>query len=101
MYFSRAGIPAGGHGQNYASIWRGAWRHLGLYAYRPDALHRLSQTAPCALEETERLEQLRAMWLGMTIMIEPDEEAHGPDVDTADDLDKVAAILRSELSNET
>jgi 3-deoxy-manno-octulosonate cytidylyltransferase (CMP-KDO synthetase) len=98
MYFSRAGIPAGGHGQNHAIVWRGAWRHLGLYAYRPAALQRLSQTPPCALEETERLEQLRAMWLGMTIMIEVDEEAHGPDVDTADDLSKVAAILRNEFS---
>jgi 3-deoxy-manno-octulosonate cytidylyltransferase (CMP-KDO synthetase) len=96
MYFSRAGIPAGGHGQNQDSVWRGAWRHLGLYAYRPDALQRLSQTPPCALEETERLEQLRAMWLGMTIIIEADEAAHGPDVDTADDLVKVAAILRND-----
>ncbi len=98
MYFSRAGIPAGGHGQNQDIVWRGAWRHLGLYAYRPAALKRLSQTPACALEETERLEQLRAMWLGMTIMIEVDEEAHGPDVDTTTDLDKVAAILRSGLN---
>ena len=98
MYFSRAGIPASGHGQNHDIVWRGAWRHLGLYAYRPDALNFLSQASPCALEETERLEQLRAMWLGMTIMIEADEEAHGPDVDTADDLDKVAAILHNGLS---
>jgi len=93
MYFSRAGIPAGGHGQNQAIVWQGAWRHLGLYAYRPDDLKRLSQTLPCELEKTEQLEQLRAMWLGMTIMIEADEEAHGPDVDTASDLAKVAAIL--------
>jgi len=98
MYFSRAGIPAAGHGQSDDTVWRGAWRHLGLYAYRPDALTRLSQTPPCGLEETERLEQLRAMWLGMTIMIEADEEAHGPDVDTAADLEKVAAILRSGLN---
>ena len=99
MYFSRAGIPAGGHGQNHDIIWRGAWRHLGLYAYRPDALQYLSQASPCVLEDTERLEQLRAMWLGMTIMIEADEEAHGPDVDTAGDLHTVAAILHNEPSN--
>jgi 3-deoxy-manno-octulosonate cytidylyltransferase (CMP-KDO synthetase) len=98
MYFSRAGIPAGGHGQDQDVVWRGAWRHLGLYAYRSDALKRLSQTPPCVLEETERLEQLRAMWLGMTIMIEADEEAHGPDVDAAADLDKVAAILRGAIN---
>lgn len=96
MYFSRAGIPAGGHGQDQDIVWLGAWRHLGLYAYRPEALKYLSQTSPCALEETERLEQLRAMWLGMTIMIEADEEAHGPDVDTAEDLARVSAILRNQ-----
>lgn len=93
MYFSRAGIPAAGHGQSTQPVWANAWRHLGLYSYRPDALKILSQTAPCALEETERLEQLRAMWLGMAIMIEPDEQAHGPDVDTQEDLAKVAAIV--------
>jgi CMP-2-keto-3-deoxyoctulosonic acid synthetase len=38
------------------------------------------------------------MWLGMIIMIEPDEGAHGPDVDTAKDLARVAAILRDESS---
>jgi CMP-2-keto-3-deoxyoctulosonic acid synthetase len=35
------------------------------------------------------------MWLGMTILIEADVDAHGPDVDTAEDLIKVAAILRA------
>jgi len=96
MYFSRAPIPSGGHGQDQDNVWRQAWRHLGLYAYKIDPLRILSQTPPCLLEQTERLEQLRAMWLGMTIMIEPDEGAHGPDVDTAQDLARVAAILRDE-----
>lgn len=95
MYFSRASIPGSGHGQSPDIVWHRAWRHLGLYAYRADSLQVLSQTPPCALEETERLEQLRAMWLGMTILIEVDVDAHGPDVDTAEDLAKVAAILRA------
>jgi 3-deoxy-manno-octulosonate cytidylyltransferase (CMP-KDO synthetase) len=96
LYFSRAGIPAGSHGSDAEVIWRLAWRHLGLYAYRPAALTLLSQTPPCAIEETERLEQLRALWLGMTIMVEADAEVHGPDVDTEADLAKVAAIMRAE-----
>jgi CMP-2-keto-3-deoxyoctulosonic acid synthetase len=47
------------------------------------------------LEETERLEQLRALWLGMTIMIEADAAALGPDVDTEEDLRKVAGLLQN------
>jgi 3-deoxy-manno-octulosonate cytidylyltransferase (CMP-KDO synthetase) len=91
IYFSRAPIPAGGHGSDPA--WQHAWRHLGLYAYRPVALQRLSKTDPCQLEQLERLEQLRAIWLGMEIKIAVDTEAHGPDVDTASDLEKVEVLL--------
>ena|GEM_PF-23326 len=91
IYFSRAPIPAGGHGSE--SVWELAWRHLGLYAYRPFALQRLSAAEPCQLEQLERLEQLRAIWLGMEIKIAVDEEAHGPDVDTADDLLKVEELM--------
>ena len=91
IYFSRAPIPAGGHGSD--SAWEFAWRHLGLYAYRPFALQRLSASEPCQLEQLERLEQLRAIWLGMEIKIAVDEEAHGPDVDTADDLLKVEELM--------
>lgn len=93
LYFSRAPIPAGGHGTAAGVAWQSAWRHLGLYAYRPGALQKLTHTPPCALEQLEKLEQLRAMWLGMSIMIAVDEQAHGPDVDTAADLQKVAALL--------
>jgi len=94
IYFSRAPIPASGHGSD--SAWEIAWRHLGLYAYRPFALQRLSSAAPCELEEVERLEQLRAIWLGMEIKIAVDEEAHGPDVDTAEDLLKVEALIAAQ-----
>jgi len=91
IYFSRSPIPAGGHGTD--SVWQQSFRHLGLYAYRPFALQRLSAADPCQLEQIERLEQLRAIWLGMEIKIAVDEEVHGPDVDTANDLEKVAALL--------
>jgi 3-deoxy-manno-octulosonate cytidylyltransferase (CMP-KDO synthetase) len=92
-YFSRSPIPAQAHGANDQPAWHHAYRHLGLYAYRADALQTLSQTAPCAQEQLERLEQLRALWLGMEIRIAEDPQAHGPDVDTAADLERVAALL--------
>ncbi|MBT8421643.1 MAG: 3-deoxy-manno-octulosonate cytidylyltransferase [Gammaproteobacteria bacterium] len=93
LYFSRAAIPAAGHGFVAADALPLAHRHLGLYAYRVAALRTLSAAPPCALEQLERLEQLRAMWLGMEIRVAVDETAHGPDVDTAEDLAKVAALL--------
>jgi 3-deoxy-manno-octulosonate cytidylyltransferase (CMP-KDO synthetase) len=95
LYFSRAPIPASGHGTD--SAWGSAWRHLGLYAYRASVLQRLSSTEPCQLEQVERLEQLRAMWLGMKISIAVDEEIHGPDVDTKRDLRKVEELMASRL----
>jgi 3-deoxy-manno-octulosonate cytidylyltransferase (CMP-KDO synthetase) len=94
LYFSRAPIPAAGHGN---SVPLGlAYRHLGLYAYRVSALHELGAAGPCALENAERLEQLRALWLGLEIRVSIDGAAHGPDVDTAEDLARVSEFLRSE-----
>lgn len=93
LYFSRAPIPSHGHSQTGDGGSFG-FRHLGLYGYRTGALLKLSSTEPCALELTERLEQLRALWLGMDIRIAVDEAALAPDVDTPDDVAKVEALLR-------
>jgi 3-deoxy-manno-octulosonate cytidylyltransferase (CMP-KDO synthetase) len=93
LYFSRAPIPATGHGSEAAVPGKLGWRHLGLYGYRVNALETLSSTPPCELELTERLEQLRALWLGMSILIAVDESADAPDVDTVDDLQKVEDLL--------
>ena len=48
----------------------------------------------------ERLEQLRAMWLGMQIVITVDEQAHGPDVDTAEDLQAVEQLINANLKSD-
>ena len=45
------------------------------------------------LEQTEKLEQLRALWLGMEIRVAVAPEAHGPDVDTPEDLAAAANYL--------
>jgi 3-deoxy-manno-octulosonate cytidylyltransferase (CMP-KDO synthetase) len=95
LYFSRAPIPAAGHNRDNQHAWQSSWRHLGLYGYRVKSLQQLSSTPPCELELTERLEQLRAMWLGMHIQVAIDDAAHGPDVDTEDDLLRVADLLQA------
>jgi 3-deoxy-manno-octulosonate cytidylyltransferase (CMP-KDO synthetase) len=92
LYFSRAPIPAAGHGAPAPT----AWRHLGLYAYRVAALEALAAARPCELEQSEKLEQLRALWLGYEIRIAPALAASGPDVDTPEDLPPVAALLAAE-----
>ena len=79
LYFSRAPIPFAAHG---GTSLPNAWRHLGIYAYRVGDLERLSRAQPCYLETVEKLEQLRALWLGMDIRVEVAAETHGPDIDT-------------------
>jgi 3-deoxy-manno-octulosonate cytidylyltransferase (CMP-KDO synthetase) len=43
------------------------WRHIGLYGYRRDALDRFAAAPPSPLERREKLEQLRALELGLSI----------------------------------
>ena len=58
-----------------------------------DALRDLTRTAPCELEMSEKLEQLRAMWLGMEIRVAVAAEPLGPDVDTPEDLAAAEAFI--------
>jgi 3-deoxy-manno-octulosonate cytidylyltransferase (CMP-KDO synthetase) len=64
-------------------------RHIGLYAYRASTLLRLSQTAPAPIELAESLEQLRALWLGLSIQVAIVPERPAAGVDTASDLVRV------------
>ncbi|KPJ81055.1 MAG: 3-deoxy-manno-octulosonate cytidylyltransferase [Gammaproteobacteria bacterium SG8_30] len=98
LYFSRApipwhreGAPAGVASQQE---FAGAWRHLGLYAYRVGALKRLAAAEPAPLELIEKLEQLRALYLGMVITVGEAVERPAPGVDTPQDLERVRAMLR-------
>ena len=91
LYFSRSPIPAAGHGDHVAAVE--SWRHLGIYAYRVAALVTLTGTGPCYLEKIEKLEQLRALWLGMEIRVGIARESLGPDVDTPEDLEAAARFL--------
>lgn len=95
LYFSRAPIPATARGAIAAPQ---VWRHIGLYAYRVRDLLALSAAGPCDLEEAEKLEQLRALWLGMEIRVAVAAEAHGPDVDTPEDVAVVTQALRAGAS---
>jgi 3-deoxy-manno-octulosonate cytidylyltransferase (CMP-KDO synthetase) len=71
----------------------GAWRHIGIYAYRVRGLLQFSSWPPTALEEAERLEQLRALEHGMRIHLAALSEAPPAGVDTPEDLQRVRAAL--------
>jgi 3-deoxy-manno-octulosonate cytidylyltransferase (CMP-KDO synthetase) len=92
LYFSRAAVP---FARDFASVsmamnagvrWH---RHLGLYAYRKGSLDRFSRAQPTALEQAERLEQLRFLETGGRIAIARACRAIPGGVDTAEDLEKV------------
>ena len=91
LYFSRATIPFDRDQKSSAPVPR--WKHLGLYAYRKDALERFPTLPERGLEETERLEQLRFLENGLSIYVERTEyDTIG--VDTEEDLKRVEALLR-------
>jgi 3-deoxy-manno-octulosonate cytidylyltransferase (CMP-KDO synthetase) len=97
LLFSRAPIPWS-RDTAHAGIasqrgYAGARRHLGIYAYRVAALHRIAALRPTQLEQTEKLEQLRALEHGMDIRVGDASTAPGPDVNTAEDLARVGALL--------
>lgn len=96
LYFSRAPIPAAGHGAPAAAsraLFPASYRHVGLYAYRAGALQVIAASPPCDLEQSENLEQLRALWLGLEIRVGVVESGLGPDVDTPEDLARAAAYI--------
>ena len=83
LYFTRATAPYG-EGPLF--------HHIGLYAYRRQALARFVALAPSPLERREKLEQLRALEAGMRI----DAMIVGGvplGVDTPEDLERARALL--------
>ncbi len=64
LYFSKAVIPHLRH-EGHAPVYR----HIGLYGYRKAALTHYIDLAPSPLEQTEGLEQLRALENGMTVRV--------------------------------
>ncbi len=71
-----------------------ALRHVGLYAYRAAFLARFPSLPRPAIEEHEKLEQLRALVQGIGIAVLQLASALPPGVDTADDLQRVRAMIQ-------
>lgn len=83
LYFTRTKAPSG-EGP--------LLHHIGIYAYKRAALERFVASPPSALEKRERLEQLRALALGLRIDVAVvDTVPLG--VDTPGDLDRARKVL--------
>ena len=90
LYFSRATIPFDRDATGFAEYRK----HLGIYAYRKDALERFAALPPSPLEKLEKLEQLRMLENGIDIYV-ADAPRDTIGVDTEDDLARAEALLRS------
>lgn len=82
LYFSRAQVPYGGP----------FYHHVGVYAYKFEALEKFVSLEASSLEKSERLEQLRALENGMSIHAVLCDVDTPISVDTEEDLKKAIAF---------
>ena len=94
MYFSRSVIPY------YRGLEEGKWlenhtyyKHIGLYAYRAEALKQITSLPQSVLEKVESLEQLRWLQAGLKIKVGvTNKETIG--IDTPEDLARAEEFLQ-------
>lgn len=81
LYFTRSTLYGDGP----------VWRHVGIYGYRREALMRFCAAPPSPLEKREKLEQLRALEMGLQIWASVIDEAP-LSVDNPADLEAARAL---------
>ena len=89
MYFSRSMIPFARNESNVTF-----YKHIGLYAFKKEALLSLIKLEPTLLEETESLEQLRWLENGYSIQCAV-TEIESISIDTPEDLQNVLLKVNS------
>jgi 3-deoxy-manno-octulosonate cytidylyltransferase (CMP-KDO synthetase) len=103
IYFSRAPIPY--HRDDWQDLGSiklsgnvSVYKHIGIYAFKKEDLHKFTALGESGIERTERLEQLRALNAGMKIKAkETIYETVG--IDTPDDLKRAEEWLRLNISS--
>jgi 3-deoxy-manno-octulosonate cytidylyltransferase (CMP-KDO synthetase) len=97
LYFSRAPIPwsRNSFDDHNKSLPKEVsyYRHIGIYAYRVSLLNEFVQWPPSPLETVEKLEQLRALENGVTIMAAQACDSIPVGIDTEQDLAAVRALF--------
>lgn len=96
LYFSRAAVPHGADAHGAGADVVPPLQHVGLYAYLPPVLEALAAAPPSPLERAERLEQLRALELGLTMHVAlARSTAPTIAVDVPEDVERVVRALRA------
>lgn len=93
LYFSRFAIPYSRATAEQLVDTSGAFKHIGMYAYRKKFLSQFCAAPPALIERAESLEQLRALHLGAKIKVLKVSEA-SIGVDAPEDIAKVEHILQ-------
>ena len=88
LYFSRARIPYISNSEK-----KDYFRHIGIYAYKVEALNQFVSFPSSSYENTENLEQLRALYNGIKIHVEVCNYDIPASVDTQKDLEIVRASI--------
>jgi 3-deoxy-manno-octulosonate cytidylyltransferase (CMP-KDO synthetase) len=94
IYFSKEVLPYVADLSNPPEVWH----HVGVYAYRPDALRRYAGWEEGPIERAEGLEQLRFIENGATVTCVP-VEARGRvfwELNNPVDVDRIEAVLKKE-----
>ena len=98
LYFSRSVIPylRNAEQKDWLNLHT-YYKHIGLYAYRAEALQKITSLAPSPLEIAESLEQLRWLENGLDIRVAlTEQETIG--IDTLDDLRRAEQYLQEHSS---
>lgn len=95
LYFSRSIIPyLRGVEPSEWPCHHTFFKHIGLYAYRPEALRYITQLPPSPLEQCESLEQLRWLQAGLRIKVGyTQQETIG--IDTPEDLKHAEQYIKN------
>ncbi len=103
LYFSRSTIPydrnrflGKDHIEEIGDFYQ---RHIGIYAYRAGFIQEYISLTPSPLERIEALEQLRVLYHGKQIKVQPAVIAPDAGVDTPEDLARVIAYIKSDKVN--
>jgi 3-deoxy-manno-octulosonate cytidylyltransferase (CMP-KDO synthetase) len=92
LYFSRSPIPNNDHFNGNHLDEFPYLRHIGLYAYRAEALAHICALKPTKLEKVESLEQLRWLYHGLKIKVVL-TDIETPNIDVPEDVEKVLQFL--------
>lgn len=94
LYFSRQVLPGSKkeHSLNSGCTY---FRHIGMYAFRPEFVLTFASLPATPLQKREDLEMLRAMEHGYSIGV-AEVENHSPDVNTPEDIEEVTRWIESQ-----